>query len=168
MTRASAFLVGVALVSACQQDGGPAAPSDGPALSAAVTQFRDRVVIRDLLVVENPCANEDVGLHLNQLFMIHEVSREGKFFHGHITFLDRGTRGTGIVSGATYRQTGAEQETLHLKGQVGVAHTIEVTVNLIGQGRAPNFTVHEIFRFVLTPAGQVRLQFDNIRQACHG
>ena len=75
MTRASTFLVGIAVLAACRQGDGPVAPSDDPALSAAVTHFRDRVVIRELLVVENPCANEDVGLRLNQLFMIHEVSR---------------------------------------------------------------------------------------------
>ena len=170
MTRASTLLVGVALLAACQQGDGPAAPSTASAgpLAAAVTHFRDTDIVTNDLVVENPCTGEDVLLHLDQLFMIKEVSVEGKFFHGHLTFLDRGTTGEGLTSGATYRQTGAEQEFLHLKGEVAGSQRIEVTINLIGQGSVPNFLAHEIFRLMVSPAGELKLEFDKIRQVCRG
>jgi hypothetical protein len=96
------------------------------------------------------------------------VSVEGKFFHGHLTFLDRGTKGEGLTSGAVYRQTGAEQEFLHLEGDVSIARRNEVTINLIGQGSAPNFLLHEIFRFSVSPAGVVKLVFDKLHTACRG
>jgi hypothetical protein len=170
MTRASTFLVGVAILAACQQGDGPAAPSTASSvpLAAAVTHFRDKQIVTNDLVVENPCTGEDVLLHLDQLFMIREVSVEGKFFHGHITFLDRGTTGEGLTSGAAYRQTGAEQDFLHLKGEVAAAERIQVTINLIGKGTVPNFLAHEIFHVMVSPAGEVKIQFDKIRQVCRG
>ena len=170
MTRASTFLVGVALLAACQQGDGPAAPSTAASvpLAAAVTHFRDKDILTNDLVVENTCTGEDVLLHLDQLFMIKEVSVEGKFFHGHITFLDRGTTGVGLTSGATYRQTGAEQEFLHLKGEVASSRRVEVTVNLIGKGSVPNLLFHEILRLTVSPAGEVKIEFDRINEVCRG
>jgi hypothetical protein len=170
MTRASTFLVGVALLAACQQSDGPAAPSTTSSvpLAAAVTHFSDKVIFTNDLVVENPCTGEDVLLHLDQLFMIKEVSVEGKFFHGHITFLDRGTTGEGLTSGATYRQTGAEQDFLHLKGEVASSQRFENTLNIISQGSAPNFLIHEIFRLMVSPAGELTLAFDKVRVVCRG
>ncbi len=171
MTRASTLLVGVALLAACQQGDGPAAPSTAASsvsLAAAVTHFRDKEIITNDLVVPSPCTGEDVLLHLDQLFMIREVSVEGKFFHGHVTFLDRGTTGEGLTSGATFRQTGAEQEFIHVKGEVAVSRRIEVTINLIGKGSVPNFLFHEVFRLMVSPAGEVKLEFDKITQVCRG
>ena len=170
MTRASTLLVGVALLAACQQGDGPAAPTAAPSvpLTAAVTHFRDKVTFTNDLVVPNPCTGEDVLLHLDQLFMIKEVSVEGKFFYGHLTFLDRGTTGVGATSGATYRQTGAEQEFLHLKAEVATSRRIQVTINLIGKGSVPNFVAHEIFRLMVSPEGELSLQFDKVREVCRG
>jgi len=168
MTRASNLVVGLALLAACQQ-GDPAAPSDAPVgPSAAVTHNRFRDFVIHDFVVANPCTGEIVLLHLDQMFVLHEVSREGKFFHGHFTFMDRGTNGQGLTSGAIYRQTGSEQETFHVKGEVNTVHTIEVTVNLIGKGKVPNFLIHEIFHVTLTSTGELRSGFDRLRQVCQG
>jgi hypothetical protein len=169
MTRATSFLIGVALIAACQQGDGPAATlAPSLPLASAVTHFRDRVFFTNDLVVQNPCSGENILLHLRQMFVIHELTLEGKAFHGHLTFMDRGTKGEGLTSGATYRQVGAEQEFLHLKGEVAGSQRIENTLNLIGQGRAPNAKFHEIFRVMVTPAGEVQIQFDKIRQVCRG
>ena len=168
MTRTSLFLMTAALVAGCGQAESPIGPSDLPAVNAAITHFKDRQLIIEDAVAFNPCSGDSVLLHIDQLFVIHEVSVEGKFFHGHLTFLDRGTHGEGLTSGAVYRQTGAEQEFLHLKGDVGVARRIQVTINLIGQGSAPNFLVHQIFRLSVSPAGVVKLEFDKVRTACRG
>ena len=169
MTRVASLFAGVALLAACQQSDGPAAPSTPSVpVAAAVTHFRDRVFFTNDLVVQNQCSGEDILLHLDQMFVIHEVSVEGKFFHGHLTFMDRGTKGEGLTSGATYRQTGAEQEFFHLKGEVATSRRIENTLNLIGKGRAPNALVHEIFRVMVSPAGEVKIEFDKVRQVCRG
>ena len=170
MTRASTLLVGVALLTACQQGDGPSSPSTPSSvpLAAAVTHFRDKVIITEDLLVQSPCTGEDVLLHIDQLFMLREVSVEGKFFHGHLTLLDRGTTGEGLTSGATYRQTGAEQEFFHLKGEVGLSRRIQVSLNLVGQGSVPNFQFHEIFRLMVSPAGELTLAFDKISQVCRG
>jgi hypothetical protein len=169
MIRASSFFVGVALLAACQQSDGPTAPfSPSVPLAAAVTHSSDRVFFTNDLVVQNQCSGEDILLHLRQMFVIHELTIEGKAFHGHFTFMDRGTRGEGLTSGATYRQVGAEQEFFHAKGDVAVSRRIENTLDLIGQGKAPNAKIHEIFRLTVTPAGEVRLEFDKVRQVCRG
>ena len=110
----------------------------------------------------------DVQLHIDQLFILHEVTVEGKFFHGHITFLDRGTRGVGLTTGATYHQVGAEQEFLHLKGEVGAQRRFHNTINLISQGSTPNVVLVEVFHIMISPSGALKLQFDKVKQVCRG
>jgi hypothetical protein len=170
MIRAPSLLAAAAILTACRQADTPLGPSDAPpvAVNPAVTHFRDRQLFTNDLVVTNPCSGENVLLHLRQQFTIQEVSVEGKFFHGHFTFNDRGTTGEGLTSGAVYRQTGAEQDFLHLKGAVAAARRIEITLNPIGQGKAPNFLGHEIFHLIVSPTGAVKLEFDKIRQVCRG
>jgi hypothetical protein len=168
MTRASSLLLAATLLAACGKADGPIGPSDLSGVNTATTHFKDRQVITEDAVAFNPCSGENVLLHIDQLFLIHEMSVDGKFFHGHLTFLDRGTKGEGLTSGAVYRQTGAEQQFLHLKGEVAVTRRIEATINLIGQGSAPNFLLHDTFRLSVSPAGAVKLEFDKLRTACRG
>ena len=167
MNRAPLLLVAAALLAACAEADSPMAPSDARSVNAA-THNRQRVIVTDDVLVSNPCNGEAVQLHIDQLFILHEVTVEGKFFHGHLTFLDRGTRGVGLGTGATYRQVGAEQDFLHLKGEVGFQERFHNTINLISQGRVPNFVVVEVFRIMVSPSGVVKLQFDKIKQVCRG
>jgi len=168
MNRSPLLLVAAVLLAACTGADTPVAPSDTHALSAAVTHNRQReAVIVDQLVT-NVCNGEDVLLHIDQLFILHEVTVEGKFFHGHLTFLDRGTRGVGLTTGATYRQTGAEQDFLHIKGEVGSQERVHNTLNLISNGPAPNFIVVEIAHVMISSSGALKLQFDKVKQVCRG
>jgi hypothetical protein len=166
MTRLSSLLITAAMFAACGQADGPIAPSDLPTVTTATRHFKDRQLVTGDVVVLSPCSDESILLHIDQLFVIHEVSVAGKFFHGHLTFLDRGTRGEGLTSGAVYRQTGAEQDFAHFKGELGVTRRIQVTINLIGRGSAPNFLLHEILRLTVSPAGVVKLDFDKASTVC--
>ena len=168
MTRLSLLLLAAGGLAACAGADTPAAPSDVPAVNAATTHNRVRDVVTDDVLVTNPCNGETIQLHIDQLFILREVTVEGKFFHGHFTFLDRGTRGVGLSTGAVYHQVGAEQDFLHLRGEVGGQERIHNTLNLISQGRAPNFVVTEVFRIKVSPAGEVTLQFDKLREVCRG
>ena len=168
MTRLALLLLAAGGLAACAGSDTPASPSDVPALNAAVTHNRIRQVVIDDVVATNPCNGEAVQLHIDELFILHELTIEGKLFHGHLTFLDRGTRGVGVSTGAVYHQVGAEQDFLHLKGEVGGQERIHDTINLISHGAAPNFVVTEVFRFKVSPTGEVTLQFDKLRQVCRG
>jgi hypothetical protein len=168
MTRLSLLLLAAGGLAACAGADLPASPSDLPGLNAATTHNRQREVVIDDVVATNPCNGETVQLHIDELFILRELTIEGKFFHGHITFLDRGTRGVGLSTGAVYHQVGAEQDFLHLKGEVGGQERIHNTLNLISQGPAPNFVVTEVFRFKVSPTGEVTLDFDKLRQVCRG
>jgi hypothetical protein len=168
MFRLSSLLLAAVVLVACAEADGPVAPSDATSLNYATTHNRQREVVIDDVVVSNPCNGEAVQLHIDQLFILHEVTVEGKFFHGHLTFLDRGTRGVGVGTGATYHQVGAEQDFLHLEGEVGGQERFHNTINLISQGRVPNFVVTEVFRIKVSPTGEVTLQFDKLKTVCHG
>jgi hypothetical protein len=168
MTRHALLLLAAGGLAACAGSDMPASPSDLPALNAAVTHNRQREVVTDDVVATNPCNGESVQLHIDELFILHELTIEGKFFHGHFTFLDRGTRGVGLSTGAVYHQVGAEQDFLHLKGEVGGQERIHNTINLISHGPTPNFVVTEVFRIKVSPTGEVTLQFDKLRQVCRG
>ena len=168
MTRLSLLCLAVGGLAACAGADTPSAPPDLPAVSAATTHNRQREVVTDDVVITNPCNGELVQLHIDELFILHELTVEGKFFHGHITFLDRGTRGVGLTTGAVYHQVGAEQDFLHLTGEVAGQRRVHNTINLISQGSAPNFVVVEVFRIKVSPTGEVTLDFDKLRQVCRG
>ena len=104
---------------------------------------------------------------IDQLLRDSRGERGRQRSHGHLALLDRGTRGEGLARGAVYRQTGAERNSC-TSGRVGVNRRIQVTINLIGRGSAPNFLVHEILRVTVSPAGVVTLEFDKIGAACRG
>ena len=89
MTRLSALLLAAATLAGCVGADNPAAPSTAPAVNTATIHNRQRDVIIEDVLVSNPCNGEAIQLHINQLFILHEVTVEGKFFHGHLTFLDR-------------------------------------------------------------------------------
>lgn len=167
MKYAPAMFVAAVLLAACAETDIPMAPSDTRAMNAT-THNRQRETVIDDVVVTNQCNGEDVQLHIDQLFILHEVTVEGKFFHGHITFLDRGTRGVGLTTGATYHQVGAEQDFLHLKGEVGAQERFHNTINLISQGTTPNVVLVEVFHIMISPSGAVKLEFDKIKQVCRG
>jgi hypothetical protein len=168
MTRLGSLLLVGAGLAACAGADAPVAPSDVPALQAATTHNRVRQVVIADVVVLNPCNGESIQLHIDQLFLLHELTVEGKFFHGHLTFLDRGTRGVGLGTGAVYHQVGAEQDFLHIKGEVEFQERVHNTINLISQGPVPNFIVVEIFRIKVSPTGVVTLLFDKLKQVCRG
>jgi len=168
MKYSPALLAAAVLLGACAETDAPMAPTDIPAVNAATTHNRQRQIVIEDAVVPNPCNGEDVLLHIDQLFILNELTVEGKFFHGHFTFLDRGTKGVGLTTGATYHQTGAEQDFLHLKGAVGGQERFHNTINLISQGPTPNFVVVEVFRIMVSPTGTVKLQFDKLKQVCRG
>jgi hypothetical protein len=168
MNRCPLLLMALALVGACADAGPPTEASDARAVSAAVIHHRQREVVIEDQTMTNQCNGEDVLLHIDQLFMLREMTVEGKFFHGHLTFLDRGTRGVGLTTGAVYRQTGAEQDFLHIRGEVGSQERVHVTINLISQGSLPNIVFTEVFRVKIGPGGEIKLNFDRIRQNCRG
>ena len=168
MNRSCLLLLAGVVLAACTDADPPIAPSEPHTVAAAVTHNRQRVLVVEDQVTTNLCNGENVRLHIDQLFTLAEVAKEGKFFHGHFTFLDRGTRGVGLTTGAVYRQTGAEQDFLHIRGEVGTQERVHVTINLIGQGSVPNIVFTEVLRVKLGPGGEVELLFDRLRQSCRG
>lgn len=168
MNRSPLLLVAAVFLAACTDADTPVAPSDTHALNAAVTHNRQRVEVIEDQVTTNVCNGEDVLLHIDQLFVLKELTKEGRFFHGHFTFLDRNTRGVGLTTGAVYRQTGAEQDFLHIKGEAGSQERVHVTINLISQRSLPNIVLTEVFRVKIGPTGNIQLNFDRIRQNCRG
>jgi hypothetical protein len=167
MTRLSLLCLAAGGLAACAGAEPPTGPSPVPAVTAATVHTRIRQVVDEEQIVTNPCNGEQVRLHVRQLFVLHEVTIEGKAFHGHLTFLDRGTRGVGLSTGAVYHQVGAEQDFLH-QSDVGVQERIHNTLSLISRGSVPNFQITEVFRIKVTPSGAVTLQFDKLRQECRG
>jgi hypothetical protein len=168
MTRLSLLFLAAGGLAACAGADTPTAPSQPPAVNAATTHNRQRELVIEDAVFTNPCNGESIQIHINQLFVLHELTIEGKLFHGHLTFLDRGTRGVGLTTGAVYHQVGAEQEFFHLKGEVNVSRRIHNTISLISQGSVPNSQFVEVFRFKVSPAGAVTLEFDKVRGVCRG
>lgn len=168
MHRFPLLLVAAALLGACADAATPTTPSDAHALGAAVTHNKQREEVIEDALVTNQCNGEDVQLHIDQLFILREVTVEGNSFRGHLTFLDRGTRGVGLMTGAVYHQVGAEQDFLHISGQIGSQERVHNTIHLISQGSVPNLTFAEVFRVKISPSGAVTLNFDKIRQNCRG
>ena len=73
----------------------------------------------------------------------------------------------GLVSGAVYRQTGAETSTDNVLGLPPLVLTAHNTLNLIGQGSATDVRLRQVFHVTVDATGKVAGFKDETSVVCH-
>ena len=126
-----------------------------------------RGAIEETVIVESDCIGEPIELRLRQQVVVHGSSDVRGGSHFHLVINDRGTRGVGLVSGMTYRQTGAETDTDNVLGPPPLILTAHSTLNLVGQGAAPDLRIRSSFHVVVNPGGDVTVFRDETTVICH-
>lgn len=104
---------------------------------------------------------EMVQLSGNLHSVSHVTLDEHGGFHLVLQANPQGISGLGTDSGSVYRGTGATHITMN--GQVGFEYTGTNTVQLIGQGKAVNFRLHENFHLTVHADGTVTSYHDHFR-----
>jgi hypothetical protein len=97
---------------------------------------------------------------------VYEVIKFQETGNGLLTMVHHnpaGVRGVGLLSGATYHGTGVGQ---------GVTFgdedfTFVLSFNMIGEGSARNFTVHQTIHMTTTANGEVTADVLNVKMNCH-
>jgi hypothetical protein len=152
------------LLAACTGDGSPAAPE-----AAAPGELFASVVkapIEETFIQFEPCAGEDLEVHLREQIVEHEsVDAQGKT-HVFSVINDKGTTAVGLTSGATYHQVGATREMDKIVESLPVTVSFVNVLNLIGEGSATNVKLYEAFHLTINAEGVVTVERETQRIEC--
>lgn len=167
MRLTTSLLACAALLAACQSGDVPTAPSNSAApVSASVTHVKQRTEVVADDIIENPCTGEDIQFHFDQLFTLFDLELEGRAFHSHGNAVDRGSNGVGLTTGVRYRQVGVQHTSFFISGKIEEVQTFTLTGGVISQGSTPDFDAHHVFHMTVTPAGEVKVEFDKASFVC--
>ena len=137
-------------------------PYDGPTAWSV-----SRIPIEETVIVESACLAEPLELRLRQQLVVGGPIDARGGVHTHLVVNDRGTTGIGLVSGAVYRQTGAETSTDNVLGLPPLVLTAHNTLNLIGQGSATDVRLRQVFHVTVDATGKVAGFKDETSVVCH-
>ncbi len=168
MTRLPLVLAVAALLAACDQAAAPTDPNAGrvvtPSLQAAsVTQ---KFSLDTTFVAFVDCAGEELEFHLTEQLVTHQTVDAAGRLHTHFTINDQGSTAVGQTTGRVWHQTGATTDNLNITPSITGNETAANSLNLVGQGRAPNLLVHTIFHITVNPRGVITVLFNKARVVC--
>ena len=132
-----------------------------PALAATVYNITYPVSF----TITNPCNGENVAVSGNEHDTFH-LTFDG---HGgvHVVFTANLEGVTGVGDqGNTYRIPAALSDTFNAR--VGYEETFTETFQLVAQGSAPNFLLHEDAHITVNPNGTVTEFHDHFSTTCQG
>ena len=152
LTQPTAFIVPA-------QTGGPRTVTAASTLSANGTAH---AVIPQDFTLYTACFGEPVHITGE----VYEVIKFQETGNGLLTMVHHnpaGVTGVGLISGATYHGTGVGQ---------GVTFgdedfTFVLSFNMIGEGSAGNFKVHQTIHMTTTANGDVTAAVSDVRMTCH-
>jgi hypothetical protein len=139
----------------------------GTALARADT-FTDNVKVPVDIGVFIDCANNGAGDFVvlsGNLHILSHTTFDGRGgLHAKLHFQPQGITGFSLTNGAKYNATGVTQYKDNFK--VGVQSTYINNFNIIGQGQASDYRVHENVHITINANGQVKASVDNFRITC--
>ncbi len=165
-------LVSVGLVlAACEQPlTSPDTPVDPPSFASANAASSVKVPFAQGVFVS--CADGGLGEFLIISGTLHIVSHtsfdNNGGFHDKFHFQPLNTKGTGPVTGDTYRGVGVTQQTLNISGDgLPFEFTFVNNFRMIGTGKgAVSFHVHETFHVTINNNGVPTAQVAKTRITC--
>jgi hypothetical protein len=146
----------------CGRDAGPTDPATRP--GASIGAVKAPVELTDTAFI--PCSGESVELQIREQVVTHESVDAQNRIHLHFVVNDKGTTGVGLTSGTRYRQVGATKENDLIVDDLPRVVSVGNVLDLIGQGSAPNLTLHETFHLTITAAGATTVEREAQRTTC--
>jgi hypothetical protein len=113
-----------------------------------------------------PCNGDTVDAS-GFVHLVSTMTINGNHFSGVLHFNAQGVTGTSETTGAKYQGTGVTDDMLggsFTNGQY--RETFIARFDFIGQGSAPNSTVHETAHMTVNANGTVTVFFDNVTASC--
>ena len=137
---------------------------------AGVTAARADVVTNETvpvdIIVLVPCTGHLVEL-TGTLHVVLSETTHGSHVSGTLLLQPQGIAGTDLTTGATYRGTGETLTTFGDTSTNGEAHeTFVNNFKIVGQGRAPNYLVHENTHVTIDANGTATATIDNLSISC--
>jgi hypothetical protein len=159
-----------ALLAACSES--PASPertASGPAPDLAAAQVVSTSVSTPLNAVWwVPCGNGGAGESVSLTGTMHQTYHITQSSGGAVQvkyqFRPQGVSGTGLITGIKYIGTGVTQEAF--SAQAGSNHTFVNSFQMISQGGADNFQVHELVHVTVNANGDVTADIEILRAEC--
>lgn len=155
--------LGSAFVLACGNQPASTEPA-GAGANLAVTQ-NERVPFTT--EYSNPCNGEIIQFEGFLHILARETADGSGGFHA-VFHYNLNLRGVGQTTGATYSGTEALVDAFNFKPPYPVDETFTIHTNVIGQGQAPDFRVHDTFHATIDANGELTVIFEKFRAECRG
>ena len=119
-------------------------------------------VIPQNFTLSSPCFGEPVHV-TGEVNEVIEVQQTGNGLLTMVHHNPAGVLGAGLLSGATYHGTGVGQSVTFGDEDF----TFVLSFNMIGEGPAGNFLVHQTIHMTTTASGEVATDVSNVSMNCH-
>ena len=141
---------------------GPTARSSTVTAASTLANGTAQAVIPQDFTLNTPCFGEPVHITGE----VHEAIKFQQTGNGLLTMVHHnpaGVRGVGLNSGAIYHGTGVGQSVTFGDEDF----TFVLSFNVIGEGSAGNFILHQTIHMTTTANGDVTADVLDIRMTCH-
>ena len=112
------------------------------------------------------CGNETVVVSGN----VHVVTHGTVTGSGHVQAVlhvnPQNIRGFGVTTGAEYLAPGMLQTVSNVSGPAPVTETYVNNFELVGLGKAPDFTLHQTVHLTINANGEITAAFDHFTTTC--
>jgi hypothetical protein len=137
-----------------------------PAAQAAVLENISIPIETVQPTVINPCNGDTIAL-TGDLHVLVSFTINANQISGKSLAQPQGVSGTDLTTGAEYRATGVTQD--QFGGSLTNGQYQETFINrfdIVGQGSAPSYLVHETAHVTINANGTVTANFDNFSLSC--
>jgi hypothetical protein len=144
---------------------GPVAPALAAASDQRASTFTTNVVV-PFGFEATECGNETVVVSGRVRLVMHGTISSSGNIHAVAHVNPQNIRGFGVTTGAEYLAPGMLQEVTNMNGPAPVTETLVNNFELVGLGRAPDFTVHHNMHLTINSNGEVTAAFDHLTVEC--
>ncbi len=167
MRRLTLAAVGAVALAACTDPTTSIEWSSQGTLASSPTLERTRIEEIIVFPVPRGCTGEPVAWTLRQEILLTTTIDESGGFHGSFHFHDLGSSGVGLVTGAQYRLSQAQNESYNVGGDaLPTTDTAIFLRRFISQGSLPNFRVTNVFHYTIDAQGTLTAYRNTFDRTC--
>jgi hypothetical protein len=112
------------------------------------------------------CGNETVVVSGRLHLVMHGTISSSGNVHAVLHVNPQNIRGFGVTTGTAYLAPGMLQTVTNMNGPAPVTETVVNNFELIGQGAAPDFMLHQNLHLTINANGETTAAFDHFTSEC--
>jgi hypothetical protein len=143
----------------------PLAPALRSVTDQSASTFTTNVVI-PFGFEATECGNETVLVSGRLHLVMHGTISSSGNVHAVLHVNPQNIRGFGVTTGTEYLAPGMLQTVTNMNGPAPMTETFVNNFELIGQGAAPDFMLHQNMHLTINANGEITAAFDHVTSEC--